>query len=74
MPKKALNLLLLPAQGRNGESPTMSRPSDDPQKTAPADPPLAPRQPHWAAVVLLLVGGLALAGLVSFLGSTALSS
>lgn len=52
----------------------MTRPSDDSQTTAQSVPPLAPRQPHWAAVVLLLVAGLALAGVVSFLGSTALSS
>lgn len=52
----------------------MPRPSDAPNTTAPSDPPVASRQPHWAAVVLLLLGGLALAGLVSFLGATALSS
>jgi hypothetical protein len=31
------------------------------------------KQPHWLAVVALLIAGLAVAGLVSYLGSTALT-
>lgn len=31
------------------------------------------RQPHWLAVVALLVTGLAAAGLISYLGSTTLA-
>jgi len=38
-------------------------------------PPAAPaKQPHWLAVVALLVAGLMVAGLVSYVGSTALTS
>ncbi len=40
-----------------------------------ATPPAAPpKQPHWLAVVALLVAGLTVAGLISYLGSTALTS
>ena len=38
-------------------------------------PPATPaKQPHWLAVVALLVAGLMVAGLVSYVGSTALTS
>jgi len=43
---------------------------------APTPPPTTPnaKQPHWLAVVALLICGLTVAGLVSYLGSTALTS
>ncbi|WP_200339692.1 hypothetical protein [Rhodovibrio sodomensis] len=31
------------------------------------------KQPHWLAIVALLIAGLAAAGLVSYVGSTALT-
>lgn len=40
----------------------------------PAPPENAGKQPHWLAVVLLLIAGLSVAGLISYLGSTALTN
>ncbi|MDZ7712567.1 MAG: hypothetical protein U5L06_05415 [Rhodovibrio sp.] len=49
---------------------TLPMPHSD-SNTPPATPA---KQPHWLAVVALLVAGLTVAGLVSYVGSTALTS
>ena len=46
----------------------MTRPERDPATT----PAPQVKQPHWLTVLTLLAAGLALAGLVSYLGATTL--
>ncbi len=43
---------------------------------SPTPPPPQPaaKPPHWLAVVALLIAGLIVAGLVSYIGSTALGT
>ena len=45
-----------------------------PRPDSATPPATSTRQPHWLAVVALLVVGLTVAGLISYLGSTALTS
>jgi hypothetical protein len=45
-----------------------------PRPDSAPPPDTSTRQPHWLAVVALLVAGLTVAGLISYLGSTALTS
>lgn len=52
----------------------MPKPMPRHDTTATPSLPASPtKQPHWLAVVALLIAGLTVAGLVSYLGSTALT-
>lgn len=52
----------------------MPTPLPRPDTTAtPPTPATRAKQPHWLAVIALLIAGLAVAGLVSYVGSIALT-